>query len=204
MGISVCATTGCRRHAGETAHLALHSDGHVNLVQELHEMHLSLHANGHVDDHIRELQLSSQQLDDCNVGARMSSPRLHSETGPAQQGHRSPCQCTATEEFLWFPEQDHGNLSLHHDRDVNDLVQICDELQLRNLHSFLHCHYPSTCCCTTTGVSTVSKNCKTRRCMITGVSATLVNCTKKSTTTLSRYCTAELPQFSARRTRHAQ
>ena len=89
-------------------------------------------------------------------------------------------------------------------RDVDDLVQIIDELQLRNLHSFLHCHNPSTCCCTTTGVSTVSKNCKTRRCMITGTSATLMNCTKKSSTTLSRYCTAELPQFSARRTRHAQ
>ena len=138
------------------------------------------------------------------VGARLSSPRLHSETATAQQGPRSPCQCTATGEFVWFPEQDHGNLSLHHDRDVDDLVQICDELQLQNLHSFLHCHNPSTCCCTTTGVSTVSKNCKTRRCMITGTSATLMNCTKKSSTTLSRYCTAELPKFSARRTRHAQ
>ena len=44
---------------------------------------------------------SATGADDCNVGARLSSPRLHSETGPAQQGHRSPCQCTATGEFLW-------------------------------------------------------------------------------------------------------
>ena len=77
------------------------------------------------------------------VGARLSSPRLHSETAPPQQGPRSPCQCTATVEFLWFPEQDHRNLSLHHDRDVDDLVRIIDKLQLRNLHSFLHCHNPA-------------------------------------------------------------
>ena len=70
------------------------------------------------------------------VGARLSSPRLHSETAPAQQGPRSPCQCTATVEFLWFPKQDHRNLSLHHDRDVDDLVRKIDKLQLRNLHSF--------------------------------------------------------------------
>ena len=31
-------------------------------------------------------------------------------------------------------------------------------LQLRKFHSFLYCHIPSTCRCTTTGVSTVSKN----------------------------------------------
>ena len=79
--------------------------------------------------------------------------------------------------------------------EMSTTWSIIDELQLRNLHSFLHCHNPSTCCCTTTSVTTVSKNCKTRRCVITGTSATLMNCTKKSSTTLSRYCTAELPQF---------
>ena len=36
IGICICATTGCRRHADETAHLAWRSNGHVNLVQELH------------------------------------------------------------------------------------------------------------------------------------------------------------------------
>ena len=44
--------------------------------------------------------VSTPELDDCNVGARLSSPHLHSETGPAQQEHRSPYQCTATGEFL--------------------------------------------------------------------------------------------------------
>ena len=34
--------------------------------------------------------------------------------------NRSPCQCTVTAEFLLFPEQDHGNPPLHHDRDVDE------------------------------------------------------------------------------------
>ena len=33
--------------------------------------------------------------------------------------------------------EDQGNLHLRHDRDVNDLVKKFDELQLRNLYSFL-------------------------------------------------------------------
>ena len=33
--------------------------------------------------------------------------------------------------------KDHGNLHLRHNRDVNDLVEKINELQLRNLHSFL-------------------------------------------------------------------
>ena len=143
----------------EHFHLHDHRDVH-NLVELRH---------GHFVVHTRACRPPCPELDDCNVGARLSSPRLHSETGPAQQGQRSPCQCTATGELLWFPEQDHGKLSLQHDRDVDDLVQIIDELQLRNLHSFLHCHNPSTCCYTTTGVSTCPRT--------TPVGSTLVFCT---------------------------
>ena len=126
--------------------------GHFQL-HDHRDLHNLVEASWALVVHTRACQPPCPELDDCNVGARLSSPHLHSETGPAQQGQRSPCQCTATGEFLWFPEQDQRKLSLHHDRDVDD-----HKLQLRNLHSFLHCHNPSTCCYTTTGVSTVSKN----------------------------------------------
>ena len=76
----------------------------------LHEHSLVELRHGHLSLHTRACQ-PCPELDDCNVGARLSSPRLHSETGPTQQGHRSPCQCTATGEF-YGPEQDHGKLSL--------------------------------------------------------------------------------------------
>ena len=59
----------------------------------------------------------------------MSPQRRHSKTGPAQQGHRPPCQCTPTGE----PLEDQGKLQLRHDRDVNDLAQAFDELQLWDL-----------------------------------------------------------------------
>ena len=100
--------------------------------------------------------------------------------------HRPPCQCTAAGE-LWFGEQDHGNLPLHDDRDVDDLVKKINELQLRKLHSFLlfetqmhlssqqrACHHrvqelqlgtpraalsgPKPLSCTTTGKTTLSMN----------------------------------------------
>ena len=55
---------------------------------------------------------------------------------PAQQGRRSPRSRTANVESPWSSEQqDHGNLPLHHDGNVDDL----EELQLRNFRSFLQC-----------------------------------------------------------------
>ena len=49
---------------------------------------------------------------------------------PAQQGHRPPCGCTATVETGLQHGQDHGHLSLHKRRHVNNLDQY---LQLWNL-----------------------------------------------------------------------
>ena len=43
-----------------------------------------------------------------------------------------------------------------------------------------------------------------RRCMGTGTSTPSMNCTKKTSTTMSGTATAELPQFSARRKQHAR
>ena len=58
---------------------------------------------------------------------------------------------------LYASEQsEHRNLHLRHDRNDNHIVR---ELQLWNFHRFLHCRNPSTCHCTTTGVSTPSQNC---------------------------------------------
>ena len=45
---------------------------------------------------------------------------------------------------------DHENRLLHHDRDVDDLV---DELKLRKILSFQHPEPKSTCHCTPTGMS---------------------------------------------------
>ena len=77
---------------GTAGKLSLHEHSDVHNLVELRHGHLSLHT--------RACQQPCPELNDCNVGARLSSPRLHSATGPAQQGHRSPCQCTATGEFL--------------------------------------------------------------------------------------------------------
>ena len=67
IGICICATTGCRRHADETAHLALHSNGHVNLVQELHlwrspRASAVEYNNGHVRNRSVTLQDSPRTL----------------------------------------------------------------------------------------------------------------------------------------------
>ena len=89
----------------------------------------------------------------ATVGARLSPPRLNPRTGPEQQGHRQPCSCTATGES----QEDQGNLHLRHDRDVNDLAQASDELQLWDLDCLpqqrtnlldLHNTHRSPCQCT--------------------------------------------------------
>ena len=80
---------------------------------------------------------------------------------------------------------DHGDLPLRHDRDVNHIVR---ELQLRNFHSFLHCRNPSTCRCTTTGNSTMSKN---SACRISPVFCTVCTVGKR------RRSTTEEPETPA-------
>ena len=55
------------------------------------------------------------------MGSRLS-PQLRTNLLDQHNKHRSPCQCTATGECLWFSEQkDQGKLHLRHDRKVNDL-----------------------------------------------------------------------------------
>ena len=84
----------------------------------------------HVDDltghrppvvaHQRACNNLSRPPRTATVGARLSPPRQHSRDGPAQQGHRPPCQRTATGESL----EDQGNLHLRHDRDVVDVMSV--------------------------------------------------------------------------------
>ena len=62
----------------------------------------------------------------CSVQWRTS---LYGLRGIKVPGHRPPCQCTATGESL----EDQGKLQLRHDKDVNDLAQAFDELQLWDL-----------------------------------------------------------------------
>ena len=109
----------------------------------------NFHPHDHRDVHnLVELQSSTTAI----VGARLS--------GPAQQGHRPPCQCTATGESL----EDQGNLHLRHDRDVDDLVQIFDELQLWDLDC-LHSCKRICWTCTTTSI-TLSMYCNGRISMV--------------------------------------
>ena len=58
----------------------------------------------------------------ATVGSRPISHGLHPKiAGPAQQGHRTPDQWTATGESQWSAELDNGKRPLRHDREVDDL-----------------------------------------------------------------------------------
>ena len=78
--------------------------------------HLLLHTTG-------EQQLI-QENSSCNCGiSTVSHDFAHESAGTAQQGHRTPDQCTALGESLWSAARDQGKRPLHHDRVVDDLAQ---------------------------------------------------------------------------------
>ena len=121
-------------------------------------------THGHVNDLV---QSSTTAI----VGARLSSPRL------------PPCLCTATGESL----EDQGNLHLRHDRDVDDLVQIFDELQLWDLDC-LHSCKRICWTCTTTSI-TLSMCCNGRISMVfCGISGPRESATTEMSTTAQLEC----------------
>ena len=91
---------------------------------------LTLHAHSNVDPLVDDL--------------RPITPPVAALSGPTQQGQCSPCQSTATAELPQFPALSRPtHLSLNSNGHVNNLVTRTGphtrELQLRNLHSCLHC-----------------------------------------------------------------
>ena len=115
---------------GTAGNLLLHEHSEVHNLVELRHGHLSLHTTG------VSTTLSRAQRLQCGSSADFSTPALGNCTGTTGNIDHL-VSVLQLENFNGFPEQDHGNLSLHHDRDADDLVQKTDELQLRHLHSIL-------------------------------------------------------------------
>ena len=92
-----------------------------------------LHSVLHCLDHPRHLSTQRQACEQrlqhqrCNCGNSTNFSTSAPKLLELHNNHRSPCQCTATEETR------NGNLPVRHDRDVDD----DDELQLRRLQSLL-------------------------------------------------------------------
>ena len=157
-------------------HFHPHDHRDVHNVVELHHGHWSLHTTG-----------VSTTLSRASTGCNCGISAVFSTCAPENlldlhSQHRSPCHCTATVEFLWIPEQDHGNLPLHHDRDVDDLVQKSRRAATAESPQFFCTSKPKcTCHCTPTGMSTtLSENCTCR-------------CNNGHVTTLSKNCKCGTP-----------
>ena len=110
--------------------------GTFTIVDELQS-----YRHGHLSLHIAGEQQLVQEKRAATVGSRQSPTTSHESAGPAQQGHRTHRQCTATGESQWSAERDQGNLQLRHDREIDDL-----SLQHNgNIHHFvdeLRKHHP--------------------------------------------------------------